>query len=93
MGEVTDAGEELVFLSPTADRGRGGAMLPKRRDASSAAPLPPPGLSSSDSSSSSSSFASEPHPSSVSARLREIGPEIVGTVAAPAAATGLAVMR
>lgn len=68
-GDATAVGEETDLLS-AADRGRGGPMVPNSMDASWAA-LVPPGLSSSESSSSSS--LSEPQPSSVSARFRDIG--------------------
>ena len=71
MGELTLGGAGLAVVEslPAADRGRGGAMVPNRIDASCAA-FPPPGRSSSESSESSS--LSEPQ-SSVSARRRETG--------------------
>lgn len=58
---------DAADLSPIADKGRGGPMVPNRIDARAAA-LPPPGLSSSSESSSSLSL-SLPQ-SSLSARLR-----------------------
>lgn len=89
VGELTGDGDEGP---PAADNGRGGAIVLNRMDASAAALLPP-GRSSSDSSSSSS--WSEPHSSSVSTRLREIGPVGAGGAGAEAegAAGWAAVMR
>jgi len=79
VGELT-VGE--ADLSPAAESGRGGAMVPKRMDASWAALLPP-GRSSSESSSDESSSLSVPQSSS-SCRFLDTGPE--ETEGAPIAA-------
>lgn len=79
MGELTEGDADL---SPAADRGRGGAMVPKRMEASWAALLPP-GRSSSESSSEESSSLSVPQSSS-SCRFLDTGPD--GTEGAPIAA-------
>jgi hypothetical protein len=81
-------GDDTPFLSPAAESGLGGPMVPKRIEASCAA-LDPPGLLSSSSSSSSSSL-SEPHPSS-SRALRTNGTG--GVAVACAAALPSCVMR
>jgi len=91
VGELTGDAEAAAPLSPAADRGRGGAIVPNKIEASCAA-LVPPGRSSSESSSSSS--LSEPHPSSVSARLREMGPaDGAGAAVAAAGAADCAAKR
>ena len=77
------AGEALADLSPVADKGRGGPMEPKSREASWAAPAA--GRSSSESSESDSSLP-EPHSSSVSGRFLETLPVGCGTTGAAAVA-------
>lgn len=80
VGDLTGGGEEA--LSPAAERGRGGAMVPKRMEASWAALLPPV-LSSSESSSESSSL-SVPQSSS-SCRFLDTGRDGRDGMAAPTA--------
>lgn len=80
VGEPTEGDAAGDALSPVADRGRGGAMVPKRMEARWAALLPP-GLSLSSSSESSSESLSEPQSSS-SGRRREICPVGWGAIEA-----------
>ena len=82
VGELTGGVEVEADLLSAADRGRGGAMVPKRMEASWAALLPPPRPSSESSSLESLSW-SVPQSSSCSWGFLEIGPE--GTVDVPRA--------